>query len=276
MKWTKKEFEQMIQLLKEGVDTEDVASVLGRSVLSIRNKCFSEGFKITNMKYPIVLTNCKTCKKSIESKRHLGRTFCSRSCAASFSNENRSKLVYEKISNILKAKRHRPPSAPKKEKLLKECPICKISFETIPAKKSQIFCSKKCYTVDCKTGHRFSKEPSIVKPRGGYRENSTRKHRQSYKGFWMDSGSEKIFAKLLDDFDIKWIKNSKTFFEFEDTKGKIRKYYPDFYLPDYDFWIEIKGRYYETDNLGRQLESVGENIELMYHNKIRLPRCITS
>lgn len=24
-------------------------------------------------------------------------------------------------------------------------------------------------------------------------------------------------------------------------KGKQRKYYPDFYLPEYDYWVEIKG-----------------------------------
>ena len=47
------------------------------------------------------------------------------------------------------------------------------------------------------------------------------------------------FAKLLDEKDIKWIyTNDKFDYVYE---NKIHKYYPDFYLPEFDTYIEIKG-----------------------------------
>ena len=47
------------------------------------------------------------------------------------------------------------------------------------------------------------------------------------------------FAKLLDEKDIKWIyTNDKFDYVYE---NKIHKYNPDFYLPEFDTYIEIKG-----------------------------------
>lgn len=88
---------------------------------------------------------------------------------------------------------------------------------------------------------------------GGYRENSTIKHASDYKGFKMHSGSELDFAKFCDLNEIQWIKNSKKFFEYVGLDGKTHKYYPDFYLSDYNIWIEIKGKYYAD---------IDENIEI--------------
>ena len=90
----------------------------------------------------------------------------------------------------------------------------------------------------------------------------------------MDSGAERRFAELLDTNNIKWIKNKDKFFAYRDMSGKSRKYYPDFYLPDYDYWVEIKGLLYLNDNDPIKLASVGKNIELQMHNAIRLPKCI--
>jgi len=94
-----------------------------------------------------------------------------------------------------------------------------------------------------------------------------------YGGFTMDSGAELLFAKLLDEFNVKWIKNTTKKFPYKTTKGTTRNYIPDFYLPDYDEWVEIKGRYYQTQNLKAQLEAVGSNIELIYSDEMRLPEC---
>lgn len=62
---------------------------------------------------------------------------------------------------------------------------------------------------------------------------------QVYKGIKMMGNWEVEFAKLLDEKDIKWIyTNDKFDYVYE---NKIHKYNPDFYLPEFDTYIEIKG-----------------------------------
>lgn len=64
-------------------------------------------------------------------------------------------------------------------------------------------------------------------------------------GFRMDSSWESIFANYLNKNDIKWIKNKKPFkYIFE---NKEHSYYPDFYLEDFNLYVEIKGQETEKD-----------------------------
>lgn len=107
------------------------------------------------------------------------------------------------------------------------------------------------------------------KKQGGLQPNSTRKTRSIYKGFQMDSGSERKFAELLDNHNINWIKNSSIKFEY--LPGKF--YYPDFYLEDYDYWVEIKAKYYLRENDDIRWCSV-PNHEVIWSNNIKLPSCI--
>lgn len=106
-----------------------------------------------------------------------------------------------------------------------------------------------------------------------YHPNSTIVHRTIYNGIKLDSGAELFFAKFLDKNNIKWVKNSKQYFSFIDRSGKQRKYYPDFYLPDYNWWVEIKGKRFSRPDDDLRLAAVG-NIEIMFSNEIRLPCCI--
>jgi D-lyxose ketol-isomerase len=50
-------------------------------------------------------------------------------------------------------------------------------------------------------------------------------------------------AKVIDNLGVKWIRNLKGF-EYIDKNKKNRKYYPDFYIYDYDIFIEYKGFIY--------------------------------
>lgn len=64
-------------------------------------------------------------------------------------------------------------------------------------------------------------------------------------GFRMDSSWESIFANYLNKNDIKWVKNKKPFrYIFENEE---HSYYPDFYLEDFNLYIEIKGQETEKD-----------------------------
>lgn len=64
-----------------------------------------------------------------------------------------------------------------------------------------------------------------------------------YNGFRLKGSWELQTAKWLDRNNIKWT-NSITGFDYE-WNGSTHIYYPDFYLIDYDKYIEVKG--YQRD-----------------------------
>lgn len=64
-----------------------------------------------------------------------------------------------------------------------------------------------------------------------------------YNGYYIDGLWELVVVNFLDANGIDWIKPRKSF-EYEWNNG-IHNYYPDFYLPAYDIYIEVKG--YETE-----------------------------
>lgn len=56
---------------------------------------------------------------------------------------------------------------------------------------------------------------------------------------------EALIAKLLTENNIHWIKEQHSFdYIFNNS---IHSYYPDFYLPDFDLYIEVKGMETEKD-----------------------------
>ena len=61
----------------------------------------------------------------------------------------------------------------------------------------------------------------------------------------MDSTWEVACAQKLDLLGIKWIRDPSMKIEYRDKKLKLRNYIPDFYLPDFDIYLEVKG--YWTD-----------------------------
>lgn len=57
----------------------------------------------------------------------------------------------------------------------------------------------------------------------------------------MDSTWEHVCATKLDEAGIKWIRNPNMYFFYYAPTGVKKRYIPDFYLPDYDLYLEIKG-----------------------------------
>lgn len=71
------------------------------------------------------------------------------------------------------------------------------------------------------------------------------RQRIEYKDSIFDSTWEFEFVKFLDFHNIKWVRNEHSFvYIFENSE---HRYFPDLYLPDYDLYIEIKGRVIEKD-----------------------------
>ena len=169
--------------------------------------------------------------------------FCSHSCAAIANNKKR----------------------PKKEKTLPfkkrvcglfdiQCKECNKVFQVKNCLRCRKFCSKTCAG------------------KNNYHPDTTKATKCIYNGIKLDSGAERYFAQLLDKHQIIWIKNQSKFFLFRDKENKERKYFPDFYLPDYNFWVEIKGKRYVREDDPLRLAAVG-NIELIMSDNLRLPKC---
>ena len=70
----------------------------------------------------------------------------------------------------------------------------------------------------------------------------------------MDSTWEVAMAKRLDHLKIKWDRREDMKLPYYSKTGRKRNYIPDFYLPDYDTYIEVKG--YWTDAARYKMNSV--------------------
>lgn len=66
---------------------------------------------------------------------------------------------------------------------------------------------------------------------------------QKVQGTW-----EQNIALKFEEFGIKWVKLKTLQHTFDYVMdSKTRCYTPDFYLPDYDLYIEVKGRWWGRD-----------------------------
>lgn len=84
------------------------------------------------------------------------------------------------------------------------------------------------------------------KVKSGEWHTSLAKHMHiDYNGVDLHGSWELKYAQYLDEHNIEWIRNKDSFSYF--YKGKERKYTPDFYLPQSDEYIEIKGYKTEKD-----------------------------
>lgn len=78
---------------------------------------------------------------------------------------------------------------------------------------------------------------------GGYRPHPNKGQR--YNNVWFDSNWEVKVAQSLDAHGISWTR-PKNGFVWSDSG---RKYYPDFYLPEYDVYLDPKNSYLQTKDL---------------------------
>tara|TARA_Y100000310_G_scaffold156644_1_gene156068 strand:- start:12071 stop:12469 length:399 start_codon:yes stop_codon:yes gene_type:complete len=70
----------------------------------------------------------------------------------------------------------------------------------------------------------------------------------------MDSSWEVACAQRLDELGIRWIRNPSIKLKYTTRGRRARNYIPDFYLPDHDVYIEVKG--YWTDAARHKMKDV--------------------
>lgn len=82
-----------------------------------------------------------------------------------------------------------------------------------------------------------------------------------YKGHILESTYEYMCALILDSLEVKW---TKVRYGFDWSDGlQIRKYIPDFYLPDYDLYLDPKNDYL----ISKDQEKINSAMKL---NKIKV------
>lgn len=226
---------------------------------SFRNKNLNSK-QYNKIKYNKNPKLCVKCNSIIAYEKRENR-FCSKSCAALYNNKNRNVKKWKHTSDGLNRIRLSAKNNPHRFNLskinelrrkYKNCPYCNSSFYG----KTK-YCSNECF----KPHH------------GGFRSKTQlKKHTGIFCGYYMDSGAETYFAKELNKLGIKWIKNDKQwkkYFIYYDHNNKRRKYYPDFYLPQHNIWIEIKGKRYQSILDSYKLNSIPNGkIQMIMSNKI--------
>ena len=181
----------------------------------------------------------KKCKNIFEAQLSDKTIYCSCSCAAKVNNAKRgpcSEEVKLKISRALKGRKNPHHGNKGKDfisKVEKLCanPHCQKSFF------SERWMHRKFCSVQCSISFTGSKptSPKASKGKGGVRSD--------IGPYFFYSHWEANIARLFNYLKIKWLYQPKTF--ALDTQT----YTPDFYLPEYDFYLEVKNFLWEYSKI---------------------------
>jgi len=230
-------------------------------------KATAAGIKIAKDKYEANPKVCLNCNLVIPFEERKTKTkFCSRSCSASISNKNRirSKESKRKTSKRMKGKDNNKYHNREKlgsycKLIIKECKVCNKCFSVHQRKnkdgKTRGRSSITTCSEDCRTYQKVLKR--------NYQNKS--KFVTKYFNKWEDkevileSSWEVIVAEYLDSKNIKWIRPG--FIKWFDDEGKTRRYFPDFYLVDYDFYLDPKNPYCQ-DKDKEKIKKVSQFINL--------------
>lgn len=120
----------------------------------------------------------------------------------------------------------------------------------------------------------------VVATKGGWTENMKKRlsdiakkrklggkrnsYRFKYKGIILESSYELRLAKLLDKHKIQWMRPECLM--WCDKNGENHRYYPDFYLPEYDVYLDPKNKYLiekDKEKINHVIEQNGVDVKLI-------------
>lgn len=198
----------------------------------------------------------KICPKC-QTSHNLNGIYCSRSCANS--RGPRTKEFKEKVSAKMKGKNFHTEESirkgilskgltPSSDKPNTVCVICNKDTKT----KNRKTCSKECYS-------KLNKLQSQQHPNCGGQKHTHRSKIFNNKGevFIAESTYEVKLSKILNSLNINWQRPS--FFWYTDKKGNRRRYYPDFYLPEFDVYLDPKNEYLIKTDIDKIIRTSKEN-----------------
>lgn len=199
-------------------------------------------------KYIRITSNCIVCQKQFETtnKPKASKT-CSVACATKlgFSNLSQetkdirsSKIKQNWVNGVYNKRIKHGVFSKDKSKYLQKvkstCHSCNLEFvsENRTGKPNKT-CSKECRAE-------INSKRAKANPNCG---GSTNYKRFRYKEILMDSSWEVDLAQWMDDNKIKWVRSRKICLFWRDEKGDLRRYYPDFYLPEQNVYLDPKNKF---------------------------------
>jgi len=192
------------------------------------------------------------CGRTFEVKISDPKLYCSHGCSATINNIKRgacSEKTKKKISKSLTGRKNPHCGVRRLKRVEIVCANlkCRKIFFPDPWTHRK-FCSNKCSMIVI--GGRPT-SGKAARGKGGIRKDID-------QNTYFYSRWEANFARLLNQWDIKWIHQPKTF------DLKTQTYTPDFYLPNFNIYIEIKnflGEYSKTRD--QKFRKLYPNISLM-------------
>lgn len=161
--------------------------------------------------------------------------FCSNKCARSYSTYQKRETINTTVSNSLQG-RERPDQQARENT---SCKVCGETFERVKS-SSQKYCSVSCKNK-CPDLRQRYREIAKERDFGGQTSRKTI-HYEKLDGteVQLHSSFEVQVAETLDENDIDWERPSAIEYQLE---GETRRYYPDFYLPKFDVYLDPKNDY---------------------------------
>ena len=132
-------------------------------------------------------------------------------------------------------------NVPKTRIKYRNCTNCSKLFVTPMYKQTRTVCSDACYIAIKKQNYRGRK--------------------YLYNGEEFDSSWEIELVKFFNANDVEWQRHRVIM--WTDNTGKQRRYFPDFYLPKYDVYIDPKNPIC-IDKQKDKLEAVSKIVNLKY------------
>lgn len=199
---------------------------------------------------------CENCKIPHDGKYGSGR-FCGLKCARGFSTKNKRLEINAKVSKTLSLNR-----------ITIKCQICSKDFLAKVCRDGKIYrklCSKVCSKIYCRKnvlGKRWTVSDSSKM--GGLRDGGGRTKTTPYINNFseeMHLNKEEVRVAIeLDKSGFLWKRNFVGF-KYTNLDGKNRKFYPDFYIPELNLFIEYKG--WVTDEMTHKMnDAKDKNLDL--------------
>lgn len=216
-----------------------------RVLALLSNKLKTESDISSYNKQPSLCGNCGI-PLSYEKKKN---KFCSTSCSASYTNKKRLPRTEESKSKTSNAVILKYSMLSIEEKHIRNmnhrggrvkspdveftCPQCNKTKIIGYSSRNM----KTCGDNECRTAARFSGRAY----HNGSRKSITFFNPYENKEVVLESSWEVETANLLIANNIKWIRPK--YIKWIDGNGKGRCYYPDFYLPDFNVYLDPKNPY---------------------------------
>lgn len=171
------------------------------------------------------LTNCKYCNTSFQDFNSSQRANHSRWCDLNPKRKEYVNSLKTRARNYTISDENRIKRNKKISEAHKQGAYSHIDFgKSFRGKKHSDETKEKIQNAALNSKHRRLKKNTIL-----------------YNGILLDSTWELELAKRLDNLFIEWIRPEPL--PWTDKNGKIHNYFPDFYLPKHDLYIDPKNKH---------------------------------